>query len=1407
VAAQLAAAQAQLVAAAATSVTSDNAEAQASVVTAQTAVTAATALVGAAQAAAPLAAQAVVDHTALNVGMQTSNVETLVGSLADDVFTAEAHELNGDRINGRAGNDTLVIAGEHSNGATVTLTSVETIRVDGPTPASPFMATLNVAGATGLTTLHLVDRVTATLQNTPNLVNLVVEAADGLAGSPQSTAFINYDAAVVAGAATAQNISLSNVNAQVNTTAGIETLNITATGTNTLTGSVGINATTITVTGTGSVNLNGVTATAATNINAASLAGGVSVTGGANAMSVTGGQGNDVIQGGSGNDTINGGTGNDTITGGAGDNVMDGGEGHDTIDALTGNNIIYGRAGNDTITLGAGFDFVEGGEGNDTIIALNRLDGLDVVRGGSGFDTLEISGVANEVFLQSVSGVEQFHFTSALNTTNYKMFLAPMTGMTNFLSTGSLNDTFDATAGGFTAGLTFRMGGGTDNLKGGSGSDTFIFSGSELTSDDTIDGGLGNNTLMLDNGLASVNSIIFLDRLSAVSTINVGSAAGLSAASAENVTLTILGTEATEQVITVNAALMQDGRDALDLTANGAPSTTDFSVIGGAGNDAITTGFGDDTINGGAGNDTIIAGGGANVVDGGNGEDVITVTAASTVDGGAGRDHITGSSGSDVLSGGAGGDILSGGAGGNDTLSGGADSDIFIVNSSTPSSIVTISDFNAAQDRIIIRDLGGIDVAFVGTANSFANAQTAISVGSRNAVYQSDNNTLWIDTNNDGTLNANDTRIILTGVTSLTAANVSAESASLPDLSNTLLNIADAMSLYGSLPNSVYIVKDTAANISAALNVGGGSPSAADLASRALTANTLAQSLEIRFDSNPTPQQLLAVAALTTAPLIYSGISAATPADLLLLAGTPFAQPATNVSLTDPASLAEIQAVDAAWGTVTLTTVRDTAAALNTDADTNSGAGTYVRGSVSVEVTDTATLAQLANIDGNITGTPSYSSVTGTAATFFTNTAGTLTANAATYVTSGKNVTVTDTVTMAQLASIDTANGNGTLTYSSITDAAATLDTNAGSYVTGSVDVTVNTAASLLQLANIDADTTGTISYTTVTDTALSFANAQGVLTANATTYVTSGKNVNVTTSASLAQLVNIDAANGVEVDGPDQDSVLDWTFSYAGVTDTAANIASSAGVLTSAAQTYVTGSQTVSITTNVNVAQIDAIDLATSGLITFGAIEDTAANLVSSDDLDGAGSVTGENHNVVITGTATAAQFNTIQSANGNGTVQVAEVFATTSADVVNLSTQVVGTQSFVYTNGLQAATAVFANVSDSTQLMTGDTFTVAGTDILTLGSGDKIDLSEFNLSGEALVTDLTVNGTTIRDGSWMLVQGTFAGSTFTTGGSANHTLLLWDGNQSGGVGAVNMQGVVIVGTGFSSADLTLLA
>ncbi|NQV27476.1 MAG: hypothetical protein HQ518_24260 [Rhodopirellula sp.] len=95
-------------------------------------------------------------------------------------------------------------------------------------------------------------------------------------------------------------------------------------------------------------------------------------------------------------------------------------------------------------------------------------------------------------------------------------------------------------------------------------------------------------------------------------------------------------------------------------------------IDGGAGNDQLTGGSGNDTLIGGAGNDHLNGRGGDDVLIGGLGDD--------NLDGGSGNDALSGGDGDDGLDGGSGLDVLIGGVG-RDKLNGDNDSDLLIASS------------------------------------------------------------------------------------------------------------------------------------------------------------------------------------------------------------------------------------------------------------------------------------------------------------------------------------------------------------------------------------------------------------------------------------------------------------------------------------------------------------------------------------------------------------------------------------------------------------------------------------------------------------------------------------------------------------------------------------------------------
>ena len=116
-----------------------------------------------------------------------------------------------------------------------------------------------------------------------------------------------------------------------------------------------------------------------------------------------------------------------------------------------------------------------------------------------------------------------------------------------------------------------------------------------------------------------------------------------------------------------------DGSVSVDAFINGGAGND--RVIGGGGNDTILGDKGNDRLRGGGGNDTISAGGGNDHVWGDDGDDIAHGDGGNDhLFGGAGLDQLFGDAGHDALAGEADDDQLFGGAG-HDRLRGGAGND------------------------------------------------------------------------------------------------------------------------------------------------------------------------------------------------------------------------------------------------------------------------------------------------------------------------------------------------------------------------------------------------------------------------------------------------------------------------------------------------------------------------------------------------------------------------------------------------------------------------------------------------------------------------------------------------------------------------------------------------------------
>ena len=194
--------------------------------------------------------------------------------------------------------------------------------------------------------------------------------------------------------------------------------------------------------------------------------------------------------------------------------------------------------------------------------------------------------------------------------------------MTNF--TGSTGD--DIYTGSADADEFDMTQGGDDIVRGLGGDDLFSF-GAELTKNDKIFGGNGNDLLLLE-GEYGEGGITFN---------------GNNFRSVENLLLFgdfvyLLGFK--DSAVDDNSVFQVDvafGTGQLFLFS--LESKAVFDVLGGDANDIIVTGGGNDILNGSDGNDNLAPGTGRDTVNGGNGEDILTfenggLTRKDRVDGG-----------------------------------------------------------------------------------------------------------------------------------------------------------------------------------------------------------------------------------------------------------------------------------------------------------------------------------------------------------------------------------------------------------------------------------------------------------------------------------------------------------------------------------------------------------------------------------------------------------------------------------------------------------------------------------------------------------------------------------------------------------------------------------------------------
>lgn len=278
---------------------------------------------------------------------------------------------------------------------------------------------------------------------------------------------------------------------------------------------------------------------------------------------------------------LDGGEGNDLIVGAKGDggDTLLGGEGDDTIQGISKDASIDGGAGDDELYfVGGRVDYIEGGEGEDSLFAMEAITESDLYYG-------ELSGI-EAVYLDH---------------------------------DGDYNDEVEFDYN--TEDMMIVVGGGSDIVYLGDGSDTLSVDADDFDTSDRFDGGSGEDALLInvDSTGDSISSIAYDDF--------------------EEIYLSGLGSDFEVEVTGNDAEVVDASGFSGDVHVAASSAYGSMLIQGGAGNDTLESGSGWDELHGGAGDDSLSGGGsqdlfvfgsGNDTFNGGSDEDVLALGDGST---------------------------------------------------------------------------------------------------------------------------------------------------------------------------------------------------------------------------------------------------------------------------------------------------------------------------------------------------------------------------------------------------------------------------------------------------------------------------------------------------------------------------------------------------------------------------------------------------------------------------------------------------------------------------------------------------------------------------------------------------------------------------------------------------------
>jgi Ca2+-binding RTX toxin-like protein len=302
---------------------------------------------------------------------------------------------------------------------------------------------------------------------------------------------------------------------------------------------------------------------------------------------LTGNSGNNSLVGGGGNDTLDGMGGNDTMIGGLGDDIyyVDSTQDRITENAGEGSDTVYVSGANYTLGNNLESLYLDGGSingtGNAAANYLAVLSGFttNTLDGGAGADIMENLGANNsvtfivdnagDVVTGSATGTDtvlsSVNFTLGANVDNLTLTGSALNGTGNTLSnniTGNAKDNV----------LDDGGAGGSDNLDGGAGNDTYVVH----NSGDFITDVKGTDLVQSDVSFDLSTNGTTVENITLLGSANIN-------ATGNNLNNVITGNDGQ------NTLLGLGGND---------------TIIGGLDNDILDGGIGKDKLTGGAGADT-----------------------------------------------------------------------------------------------------------------------------------------------------------------------------------------------------------------------------------------------------------------------------------------------------------------------------------------------------------------------------------------------------------------------------------------------------------------------------------------------------------------------------------------------------------------------------------------------------------------------------------------------------------------------------------------------------------------------------------------------------------------------------------------------------------------------------------